>query len=48
MYLFVMASCAAVAASAAVASLWDRDYITPAAEIAIITLMMGMNWLYWM
>jgi len=48
MYLFVMASCAAVAASAAVASLWDRDFINPAAELSLITLMMGMNWLYWM
>lgn len=48
MYLFLMSFCAAVSAGAGVASLWDRDYIAPAAEIAIITLMMGMNWLYWM
>ena len=48
MYLIVMASCAAVSACAGVASLWDRDYITPAAELSLITLMMGMNWLYWM
>ncbi len=48
MYLFVMASCAAVAASAAVASLWDRDLRLTAAEMTLIALMMGMNWLYWM
>ena len=48
MYLIVMASCAAVAASAAVASLWDRDFILPAAEMTLITLMMWGSWLYWM